>query len=622
MAGRVHYPGFEEFIESYSHSYGVGVAPSTATVVTVPQPLTKMPLFGPLSIDGGEVLFENALLDKAHVVSTSSGQRLKLTFKDWRWLLDYVYITGEVNRRRADGEFDVIDPNSNNFFLNNKLSAQEIAQKVADDIQITLGAQAPAIDTANFPKDQYPYFNWNNVTAGRVLSELAKKCSLLPCPDLGNPMRMRFEENNVGAWPAIGGVVSVDTGYNPPELPKVIKIVSAPINYVKSLELHAAATDVIKNWDSYKPIYPPELKDYFIHAYLGPYHNRNGRFPQHLGAQEIPAAELAAEYFEIYQLGSPYVKYATAPATPPLELFEKTTLFNQAGDKITHLRQIALHQYLPRPNKTTGEKVPGFVWGRFDKARANKPGNNTTRATIQVHLDPINMLLPNQYDDYRGQRLSVRGCTDLKIDPKTRAVRFTHQIFQWEGDKADDDFIDEGDIKEPAELYLKTGFNLRTSNNGDFDRRTTDIPANPQGVGELVVYRDDLQPFRDLDFDEDNFDSIEDEAKKIGWDIFREMQSAAVGQQSSHVGIWGAPSGVVLNGALKSVGHTINKSGSTTTLNIKFDTAFDWAVDNEANEMRWWAKKAHKRDLQEIMLFNSSDMLRDNEAEPFKFPKR
>lgn len=161
---------------------------------------------------------------------------------DRRWNWQYVRISGEYNRRRADGKLDD----------DTKLSLTKLIEKLLTEL-------GESFQLTGIP-DVYPYVNWQNAYASRELEWLCELAGLAICPEM-TQARTLVEPIGTGVSlpvPAPSFNVSPVFRYQQAVAPQSVEVRCAPTIVQKKLDLVPVALDedgTIQPLDdvSYKP---------------------------------------------------------------------------------------------------------------------------------------------------------------------------------------------------------------------------------------------------------------------------------------------------------------------------------------------------------------------------------
>ena len=645
----VTFPGGEQ-IESFSYAQGHGVAPGVINLVITPQSVSQLPMYGDLKVfyNGLERLhLPMCLVDNASHTVNKSGKRLKLVLKDWRWSITNAKITATYNRKNGVGELDVIKENADfdqghgitsNVFLDPKQSLSEICDILQARLNFARPRDVPPVKLVGDLRrdDEFPFLKLKNKSIVQVIQQLCDKYGLVCFPEVvqGN-LILRTARNNSGGSPKISvGLLREEEAFDPPEVPREVRVYTAPITFVKHLELHPVLTAVRQQNNPEEgasiafpedPHYVPlqehyEITSVFKFGRFGQQNDSSKKIygPEQIRGRGVMGSLSRREYLRKYRIGhGGYDRFTNEKVNlPDNQIFLKTVWknpfpisINPQGQnfyspKIYHYSMISLLDHFPyQVDRNTNDQLFKFGLNLDQAVQYSKPvvwGNWARRGvgnqTLDSSIDRYYLGATERGEEYfrnaymyHAIEPNSEGCS-YSIDKKNRVVNLEQAMYAFGNDDTLSDYgmgysrpqnsqINQKMYTVPAYLFIFAPFHLRSNITGDHLRLNRTEVVNPLGVGREYVYIEDIKPYFVDDFNEGNLDACFEQLRKEIEKLSASYKAVKMGKKSEYAGI--VP--VALNGFIKSVLYTITASGSTTTVNIGADLGFAMTRKNYQN---------------------------------------
>mgnify|MGYP003131749366 FL=1 len=680
----VTFPGVQQ-IESFSYTQGHGVAPGLITLDIAPQSVSDLPMYGDLKVfyNGIERLnLPMCLVDKASYTVNKSGKKIKLILKDWRWSLKKAKITATYNRKNGIGKIDTILKDApfdegygltSNAFLDPKQSLDEICNILEARLNFAHPFGGVFLKGELRKKDEFPYLKLTNKPVVQVIQQLCDKYGLVCFPEVGKGLNkgliLRTALKNSGSPPKQkSSLLTSEEAFDPPEVPKEVAVYSAPITFVKHLELHPVLeqfSEVDKStWSDEYIIYPedPHYVPIWEHTSVlfALQNGRNGagvESPKRIwGIEAIRAGGVAStmaipkgQYLQKYRIGHGGYNHFTCEKEelPDNQIFLKTqwknafAISNILGETnfykptIYHYSMISLLDYFPyqvdRNREEIGDRLGWIknqnvqysrpvVWG--NRSRDGYMHNYSTEESIdQYYLAQDERGEKHSKNSYIIHALDKRGDgSSYSIDKKNRVVSLSRPLYRWADVRTLSDRLQnynhdldraENLYVVPPYIFILAPFHLRSSITGDHLRLKRSEVVNANGVGREYVYIDDIKPYFFDDYNESNFDECQEKMRKEIRKLSASYKSVVAGKKSSYAGI--VP--MLLNGIVKSVNYSITQGGSTTTVNIGADLGFAMSRTNSQN----YRDLSFALDREDYDEFHNPDNNFGREAEDFPF---
>lgn len=496
MAIGIHYSGGIDSALSCSFTLGHGISPNGGTIDIVPQKFVPDPS-GDLRLSDGvkSITFYDVRLDSPFMRRTTQGEQV-LTFRvydrRWRWQFGDIY--GRYNFRDS----------GNTFILNSEKTPQEIATLLLDAMNEV------DYDVSQLPNDTRPEVDWIGNNPADELQELAESLGCRVVLKTDNTVALLRQ--GVGDEIPKTFRVTKSDGYNPSEVPEILKVISGPVRFQQKFELEAVGKD--KN-GSIKPI------DDLSYAPAGGWENESPYYPLG-GSSDQEARSLAQEtVWKWYRIISP-------------EFPE--SVYDMDGDVVTNkLRDIIpIDDFLvdndidPDNNAIPQKaKIDGVYW-------AGAPAKHTT----------------NTYGAFQGS---------WSLDRDRGIVMFSDFVLLIDGDKW-----------KPAELYLTCSFTARDEDTRQTVRyfRQRTLANGIPGTGRKVIRRDEIVPTIKVNYDSSgtpigytkNTTSIQNEAD-YQLDAAQIAYEDVTTQEGEYIGIFD----ISPDGAIQQVSWEVRVNDSAKT---------------------------------------------------------
>ena len=222
-----------------------GISPSSATIVTVPQPQT-LPDTGTLTFawqDGGGddvvITFLDCAVNQASLRKDGGAFLWTIQILDRRWKWRFGDINGEYNVRLKDGSIDIAT----------EKTPQELARLLFDAMGEDEVGEAFEPDATLLPNDSRPYVRWDRTNPARELATLCESLGCIVVLKLDNVVKIYPLET--GTILPTTNVASSGSNLLYKIAPSTIKLVGAPIEFQSRLQLEAVGLDTD---DEIKPL--------------------------------------------------------------------------------------------------------------------------------------------------------------------------------------------------------------------------------------------------------------------------------------------------------------------------------------------------------------------------------
>ncbi len=511
------YPGIVAVIGG-TFTWGHGETPGVCILQIVPQPKAPKTI-GTLTISYGN---SSLVFDRCRVVASklrrdSSGQVVEVVIQDWRWeWQDRGYMNCRYNLRDADGK--LVD--------HWEKSPQEIAKEAFK----AFGQANGGVD--DLPNDPRPYVDWTMENPARALSTLCESLGCRLAPKFSN----RCDIVRLGKGQALPQgpqfpLIEFNEGFDPPEKPGAIMVVTGPAEFQCDLELEAVALEpdgeyVLIDDASYMPTGGWTSDATFDLDGISEAEAKN----RHLAKASI---------YKCYR-----IKIPAGGLTIP-------GYTDETGDKVTRMDQLLILDRQCAQAEQLGRKefLPSMVYGAFRDDDNLFAFSNTLNEP-----EPITDL-----DSDLAKTSTYRHGHD--IDTERGIVRLSTRCVH---------VNEETDEIEPAKLRLRVAVCVRDLKTGGVKRHTRErkYPGNNSQIPKVLRHEEiavRVTPkYNGRSFDANGFDSNVAEVDKEA-DYYLDIEEQAYQTLRPADGVYAGIVSYSPDGVLHHIVWSWGNGGPTTT---------------------------------------------------------
>lgn len=464
--------------------------------------------------------------------------QLAIFDRRWMWVSGNGsgYISGEYNLTRENDPIPDFEK-----------SPKELAALCLDAMN------EDAFDVSALPDNDRPYVEWKVSNPSQMLAEI---CDLYACEvSLDLDGDVLIVKKGEGEELPIGALLKEAT-YEPQELPKELRAVTAPVEFQVDLILEPVGFEKNSETDRLKPIDDLTYSPTGTATNLGPSGN-NVEPDNWIEAvsedvfdwlSDKEQKELAGEHaYRTWRITLDSNLTLENPVDPPDPDAEPGP---NAVYKLTEINQLLplINRLVQRIGGKFGQKHhDSFVWGSF---RDGEPYGQTQLAASSIGRDEFSPELK-----YEGS---------FRVDVERGLVFFSEPILidNGEPEKRGVDGTDEFVV--PL-LYLRCTVNLRDKESREAQRyfRSTDIDVDSVSGTEYIVREDvKYEFFKEFEVEEWKSNQIEvDEKLDFYIEQRLEQYKAFPGEEAQYPGFIA----LATDGAIKQVTYTIAANGAATT---------------------------------------------------------